>query len=108
MPTIGEQLRHTGIEANLAAALAPQRSFREHAELILGRLCRQGRQFTVDDVRQRIPDGIEPHSPNVLPSLIRLWSSRGAIEPVGWVRSNRASRHASVNRIWRGTGCAVD
>ena len=106
MTTTGEQLLFEGIEANLAAATAPHRTYREHAEVVLADIARRGVEFTADDVRRRIPDDVEPHSHNVLPSLIRLWASRGHIEPVGWVRSTRPTRHASVNRVWRGTGCA--
>lgn len=107
--SIGEQLQINGVAANLAAATAATRDFRDHAETILAAFSRQRREFTADDVREAIPPEADPpHSPNTLPSLINAWSRRGAIEPVGWVRSTRRTRHASVNRVWRGTGCAVD
>lgn len=99
----GEQLQLNGVQANLAAATAGHRTFREHAETALAAFARSGVSFTADDIRDAIPPGIEPHSHNVLPSLIRTWAHRDAIRPVGWVRSNRASRHASVNRVWCGT-----
>lgn len=108
MTTVGEQLRIDGIEANLAAAAALNRPYREHAELILADFARRQAEFTADDVRRLIPDGVEPHSHNVLPSLIRVWAARGAIQAVGWVRSTRPSRHASVNRMWRGVGGEPD
>lgn len=99
----GEQLQFDGVQANLAAATAGHRTFREHAETALAAFARSGVSFTADDIRGAIPPGVEPHSHNVLPSLIRTWAHRGVIQPVGWVRSNRASRHASVNRVWRGS-----
>lgn len=107
MPT-GEQLAIDGVEANLAAATAIHRTYRDHAEAVLARFARAETTFTADDVRDLIPAGVEPHSHNVLPSLINVWARRGAIQAVGWVRSTRPTRHASVNRVWRGTGCAVD
>ncbi len=107
--TTGEQLRIDGVDANLAAATAGHRAtYRDHVEATLARYAREGTEFSAEDVRKTIPPGIEPHSHNVLPSLIRLWATRGAIEAVGWVRSTRPTRHASVNRLWRGTGCADD
>lgn len=107
--TTGEQLRFDGVAANLAAAAAPHRSsYRDHVEAILAEFSRQGAKFTAEDVRKRVPTGVEPHSCNVLPSLIRLWSTRGAIEPVGWIAATRPQRHGSVNRVWRGTGCVDD
>lgn len=106
MTSVGEQLAIDGIEANLAAATAPHRvTYRDHVEAILADFSRQGTEFTAEDVRKLIPDGVEPHSYNVLPSLIRLFSTRGAIEAVGWVAATRPERHGSVNRVWKGTGC---
>jgi hypothetical protein len=99
----GRQLREDGVAANLAAATAVHRSFREHAEQVLARYIRHGALFTADDIRQEIPDGVEPHSANVLPSLIGVYAARGVITPVGWAVSTRRSRHASHNRLWRGS-----
>lgn len=109
MTTIGEQLALDGIEANLAAATAPHRvTYRDHVEAIIAEFSRQRREFSAEDVRELIPEGVEPHSHNVLPSLIRVWAQRGAIEHAGWVAATRPSRHGSVNRVWRGTGCVDD
>ncbi len=105
--TTGEQLRLDGVEANLAAATAPHRvTFRDHVEALLAEHSRNRTEFSAEDIRKAIPDGVEPHSHNVLPSLIRLWATRGAIEPVGWIAATRPTRHGSVNRVWKGTGCA--
>lgn len=107
--TTGEQLAFDGIAANLAAATAPHRlTYREHVDAILSEFSRREREFTAEDVRKRVPDGVEPHSYNVLPSLIRVWSRRGAIEAVGWVAATRPERHGSVNRVWRGTPRCAD
>jgi hypothetical protein len=100
--TEGEQLRLDGVHANLAAATAINRTYRDHAEEVITRYIRQGALFTADDIHRLIPEGIEPHSPNVLPSLLAYYSRRKLIRPVGWAASGRASRHASHNRIWRG------
>ena len=105
----GEQLQLDGAAANLAAATAPHRAdYREHVETILAGYVRERREFSAEDVRRALPDGVEPHSHNVLPSIIRAWAHRGLIEPIGWVRCTRPARHANVNRVWKGTGCGVD
>src|SRR5690606_9544910 len=107
MTPAGEQLAIDGSEANLAAATAPHRvTYREHVEAILDDFARTGREFNAEDVRRLVPPGVEPHSHNVLPSLIRHWARRGAFQQVGWDKPNRPSRHGSVIRRWRGTGCA--
>lgn len=103
----GEQLRMEGMTANLAAQTAPHRDYREHAEHILAEFVRQRREFTADDVHRQLPDDIKPQSqqhPNVIPSLIGIYSAQKVIVPVGWANSTRASRHASRNRIWKGNG----
>ncbi len=108
--TTGEQLQLNGAEANLAAATAPHRvDYRDHVETILADYVRRRCEFSAEDVRRALPEGVEPpHSHNVLPSIIRAWAHRGLIQPVGWVRCTRPARHANVNRVWKGTGCAVD
>ena len=98
--------RHTGQEANLAAATAVHRRYREVAERVLAELVAEGHPFTVDDVRQRIPDGIQPHHPNVLPSLLGIWAERRLIVPCGEYRSRRRPRRASRNRVWTGRPAA--
>lgn len=100
--TSGQQLRMEGIDANLAAAQSINRTYRDHAETILAGFARSGREFTADDIRQAIPAGLEPHHPNVLPSLLGQWSAQERIQPVDWAMSQRRSRHSSRNRVWVG------
>lgn len=94
--------RRAGQSATLAAATAAHRRYREAAELVLAELVADGHPFTVDDVRQRIPEGIQPHHPNVLPSLLGIWAERRLIVPCGEYRSRRRPRRASRNRVWIG------
>lgn len=102
LPT-GEQLRIEGVEANLAAASAPHRPFLHHAEIALARFIREGRRFTAEDIRDEIPEGIEPHHHNVIGSMLSHASQRGDIVPVGVTRATRRSRHSSRNCIWIAT-----
>ena len=98
--------RHAGQAANLAAATAVHRRYRDAAEAVLAELVADGRPFTVDDIRRRIPDDIEPHHPNVLPSLLGIWAERRLIVPCGEYRSRRRPRRASRNRVWIGRPAA--
>lgn len=98
----GTQLRIVGEDATLAAATAINRDFREHAEDILDDLIEAGRPFTAEDIRRKIPDGVEPHSPNVLPAVIGRASRAGRIKTIGWCGTTRNTRHGSVNRLWVG------
>jgi hypothetical protein len=97
--------RHAGQSANLAAATAVHRKYREAAETVLADLVAEGRPFTAEDVRRGIPDDVEAHSPNVLPSVLGIWAARRRIVPCGEYRSRRRSRRASRNRVW--IGCAT-
>ncbi|GAA2773605.1 hypothetical protein [Saccharopolyspora taberi] len=102
--TTGEQLQLAGVEANLAAATAPHRSdFLHYAEIALAELIAEGNEFDAEDVRKRIPADVQPHSPNVLPSLFSRAARAGLITYVGNRRATRRSRHAG--RISRWTGC---
>ncbi|GGM65042.1 hypothetical protein GCM10012275_39480 [Longimycelium tulufanense] len=92
--------RRTGQESNLAAATATHRAYREHAERALAALVADGRPFTADDIRRAIPEDVEPHSPNVLPSVLGIWAARRVIVPCGEYRSPRRARRASRNRVW--------
>lgn len=92
--------RHAGQAANLAAAVAVNRAYRAAAEAVLAELVREGRPFTAEDVREAVPHEVEPHSPNVLPSVLGTWAARRLIVPCGEYRSHRRSRRASRNRVW--------
>jgi hypothetical protein len=96
------QLRLDRMDDNLAAAQSVLRTYKDHAEAALIELARTGQEFTADDIRKRIPAGVEAHSPNVLPSLLGIWSAQDKILPVDWTTSKRPSRHSSRNRVWVG------
>jgi hypothetical protein len=92
--------RHAGQQANLDAATAVHRRYREAVEIVLADLVAAGLPFTADDIRKGIPEGVEAHSPNILPSVLGTWAARRVIVPCGEYRSRRRSRRASRNRVW--------
>lgn len=94
--------RTEGIAANLAAATSINRDYRYHAEASLAALIRSGAPFNADDVRAQIPSGIEPHSDNVLPSVIGAAAARKQIVGVDRCLSRRRSRHGSRLTVWVG------
>ncbi|SDD86179.1 hypothetical protein [Actinokineospora iranica] len=96
--------RRAGQQANLAAATAGHRRYREAVEAVLADLVATGHPFTADDVRQAVPADAEAeaHSPNVLPSVLGTWAARRVIVPCGEYRSRRRPRRASRNRVWIG------
>lgn len=101
--------RRAGQEANLAAAIAPHRQYRDAVETVLAELVASGQPFTADDVRNGVPDHVdaEAHSPNVLPSVLGIWAARRLIVPCGEYRSRRRPRRASRNRVWIGRTAAA-
>lgn len=98
----GRTLRDQGWEAVQAADTAPHRGYRHHVEVALAELIRTGQMFDADEIRRRVPDEVEAHSPNLLPSVLGSWARAGRIVPIGYRNSGRASRHASRNRVWIG------
>lgn len=98
----GTDLRRLGIDANLAAAVAINRDFRDYAERALAALIRSGHAFTSDDVRKGIPAGVEPHHPNLLGSVIGTAASRREIVGVDRAVSGRRTRHGSQLTVWIG------
>lgn len=100
--TNGEQLKLDGIGAVLAASTAAHRvSYRDAALAAIEELNSLGHTWTLDDVHRRIPEDIEPHSPNTLPAIIASLSRRGVIVPDGWAASTRPQRRAGYSRRWR-------
>ena len=98
----GKQLRDEGMTAVIAADTAPHRSYADHARIVIDRLIGEGRTFTSEDVRQGIPEGVEPHHPNVLPAVLGSLASAGRIRRVGEYHSVRASRRYGRNSFWAG------
>lgn len=96
----GMDLRHDGIEANLAADTAAHRGYGELVRDVIERMPR-GRRFSADDVRGAVEG--TPHHPNVLPSVFGSLASAGVIVRVGEVNAARRSRHGSRNAVWRRT-----
>lgn len=96
----GEQLKLDGMSATLAKDSAVHRGYAPYAREVLDRLIDSGQRFTADDVRAGIPEGIEAHSPNVLPSVIGMAARQGRIVPAGFVNSHRPSRHAGRLMVW--------
>lgn len=99
---IGFILRDCGVEAVLAADTAPHRGAGEVIASIIEDLADEGRDFTADDVRGRMPIGCKEHSPNVLPACFSRLRRAGRIKTVGFTVSKRGSRHSGAIRVWRG------
>lgn len=98
--TAGLDLRHEGIEANLAADAAGHRGFGPFVRAVIESLPR-GAEFSADDVRGFVEPFAEPHHPNVLPSVFGTLAAAGAIVRVGEVNAARRTRHGSRNAVWR-------
>ncbi|MBM6588816.1 hypothetical protein [Brevibacterium sp. RIT 803] len=103
----GDELRQTGqhivmvndsVEANAGKII--------RATLL--RFIETGQQFSADGVREELEasDLVARamfKRPNLLPAIIGAASRKGLIEPIGFVKPNRPSRHSNRNLIWRAT-----
>ncbi|QFP97015.1 hypothetical protein SEA_SUERTE_44 [Gordonia phage Suerte] len=98
--TTGRRLRDDGTNAAIAADVAINRGYGDHVRAALDELIASGDQFTADDVRALIPEGIEPHTPNLLPAIIGGYAAAQRITCVGMARPSRPSRRYSRNLIW--------
>lgn len=98
--TTGRALREDGTTAVVAADTAINRGYGDHVRDALDAMIAAGEPFNADDIRARIPDGVEPHSPNLLPAIIGGYAAAGRIKSIGMVRPARASRRYSRNLMW--------
>lgn len=76
--------------------------WRVAAEEAIRRLADTGREFTVEDVTDRI--GPPPGHHNAIGGAFIAASKRGEIQAVGYRQATRRSAHARVIRVWRGGG----
>lgn len=98
----GIELRAEGTDATIAADVAPHRMAGPHIKAAIAELAQSGRTFDADDVRALLPEGVVPHSPNLLPAHMGAAAAKGLIVPVGLTRTRRASRRSSRNLLWVG------
>lgn len=100
----GDDLRDAGIEAVLAADVALNRNYAELVDQAIDAFVEAGMTFSADDIRdwiERHHPEAEAHSHNVLPGAFGRASRAGRIEPVGFTKPTRASRHGNRNLVWR-------
>src|SRR5690625_516855 len=100
--TTGTQLRDQGQADVLAADAAIHRGVTEDINAAIADLISEGREFTADDIRERLPADFDPHSDNLLPAVIGSLAARDRIRAVGHRRCTRPSRRAGWMRIWAG------
>ncbi|AXH48378.1 hypothetical protein SEA_POLLUX_48 [Gordonia phage Pollux] len=98
--TTGRALREEGTSAVVSADTAAHRGYGDHVRNALDAMIAAGEPFNADDIRAQIPDGVEPHSPNLLPAIIGGYAAAGRIKSIGMVRPARASRRYSRNLMW--------
>ena len=98
----GDELRDQGVSDCLSADNAIHRGHRPLVEHALDELITLGLPFTSDDVREYLGPNFQPHSANLLPSVIQNYAATRRIIATGWTRSTRPSRHGGVVRVWIG------
>lgn len=104
----GEQLKLDGFAQVLAAEVAVNRG--DYTAIIhseLERLIAEGRPFTSEDLTRAVPEGVEPHSPNVIGAIVGSAAKRGVIVPLGYTSSRRPSRRAGRLMVWIAASCDV-
>lgn len=82
------------------AANSVHTGWRVAAEAAIDRLAATGRQFTADDVRDRV--GGPPGHHNALGGVFIAAARRGQIRPVGYRASDRRQAHRRPIRTWVG------
>lgn len=97
-----ERRRDQGTADVIAAGEAVNRSAKACFIAAIQQRADSGVPFTADDVQADLPDGIEPHSPNLLPALMQGAAKRGLIRMHGLAHSTRPSRHAGRVCVWIG------
>lgn len=114
--TIGNQPRGDMVNPG-PLELALEKAEREKAIWVrlassaLEDLIASGSEFSADDVREAMPEGLEPHHPNAWGALFNGYRREGLIELAGYRQSTTKSRNGGVLRMWRGAAgatCATD
>jgi hypothetical protein len=98
----GQQLKEQGQTDVIAADTAINRGAGDHIRIALASLILKGQPFTADDVRDRLPEDVKPHSDNLLPAFIGSAARTGRITAVGWATCTRPERRGGPMRKWIG------
>lgn len=98
--TTGTGLRAEGQGAVLAADTAPHRGYADYVDEAVQALMDKGMEFTAEDVRLLIPEGVRAHHPNVLPAVLGGMAANGRIVAIGHRQCRRTSRRAGWMRVW--------
>lgn len=93
--TEGERLR----DAGMAAATEAARERLAAVDLLIARAAATGREFSANDIRAHLPEGIRTAAIGARFAHARR---RGVIVPVGYVTSTDPGTHAHQVRQWRG------
>lgn len=107
--TTGLERRDEGWSAVQAADQAVNRDYGDHICAALDLLIDKGEPFTTDDVTELAAWGAarcmwrcEPHSPNLIGSIIGTAARAGRIQRTGnRRRSTHPSRNAAYNAEWK-------
>lgn len=96
----GEALRDAGLEqAGSGAPVSIMVSWQNRARLALLWLCEAESSFSAEDLRRSVG---EPPTPACMGAVFRSAVKDGLIVPDGFTQARRPSRHASLERLWRG------
>ena len=111
IPTTGQERRDIGVQAVLAADVAPHREAAPFIRESIEAFAETRREFTADDVRDALGSNHDvsralADRPNLLPAVFSGAAKSGLIEAVGYTRATRPARHASVLRVWQGRAAA--
>lgn len=99
-PDEGEALRDAGMDsATSHAKSGVDSAWRARAEQVARELAATGREFTQDDITDRV--GL-PTVRNATGGLLSGLSRQGIIERVGDVKGSRDTQHARRISVWRG------
>lgn len=92
----GARLRDAGMDAATHAA----RERLAELDLLIARAAATGREFSANDIRAHLPEGIRTAS---VGARFAHWSRRGLIQAIGYTTSTDPGTHAHPVRTWRGT-----
>lgn len=101
-PVQGERLKAEGMaSAETTASLGTDAAWQVEARRVIASLAAARVEFTANDVTARA--GL-PSSRNAVGAMLSGSARRGTIVRVGYQKGDRASQHARVVAVWKGTG----
>lgn len=96
---------HPALDAYYAS-IRGHDNWHDVANRAMRHLVNTGLPFSADDVRELVPDDVQPPTPNAYGGLFLSWSKQGLIKRIGGGTSRATKRNGGHRHVWVGANAA--